>query len=151
MQAPPTSNGICTWTDRFGVVTSALCVIHCLFTPVFVSYTAVAAHFLPADESVHRTLAVLVTCFGVFAVFAGFRRHRRRRVLALVITGLLLITAAAWFGDKFPSHICEVAVTFFGSSLIIAAHRLNHTFCQACQCTSRPSKSSEPEGVALGE
>jgi hypothetical protein len=31
----------------------------------------------------------------------------------------------------------EVTITFFGSGLMIAAHRMNHTFCRSCECSSR--------------
>src|ERR1700751_240981 len=44
------------WADRLGTWTSALCLVHCLLTPALLSFSAVFAHFLPADESVHRTL-----------------------------------------------------------------------------------------------
>jgi hypothetical protein len=29
-----------------------------------------------------------------------------------------------------------VAITLCGSALMIAAHRLNHTFCRSCECSS---------------
>jgi hypothetical protein len=46
------------------------------FDPVLISVSAVVAHFLPAQESVHRTLAVLVALFGTVALLIGFRKHR---------------------------------------------------------------------------
>jgi hypothetical protein len=51
--------------------------------------------------------------------------------------GLSCIAAAAWFGDKLPSHVYEVAITMVGSTLMITAHRLNHTFCRSCECSTR--------------
>ena len=124
------------WADRMGVWTSALCVVHCLLTPVLISFSAVLAHFLPAEERVHRSLAVLVAVFGTIALIIGFRRHRRARILFLMIGGLGCIAGSAWFGDKLPSHACEVAITMVGSGLMISAHRLNHTFCKSCECSS---------------
>lgn len=122
------------WADRLGAWTSALCVVHCLLTPVVLSLSAVVSHFLPAEESVHRGFAVLVALFGVLALVSGFRRHRRRRVLLLMVSGVGLIAATAWWGDRLPTHMAEVAVTLLGSTLMIAAHRLNHTFCKSCSC-----------------
>jgi MerC mercury resistance protein len=119
-----------------GVWTSALCVVHCLLTPVLISSSAIVAHFLPAEERVHRSLAVLVALFGTTALMVGFRRHRRATVLALMMGGLTCIGGSAWFGDKLPSHAYEVAITMVGSGLMIAAHRLNHTFCKSCDCSS---------------
>lgn len=124
------------WADRLGTWASVLCVVHCLFTPVLISFSAVFAHLLPGEERTHRTLAVCVACFGALALISGFRRHRRRRVVLLLVSGLGCIFYAAWFGDRLPSHVWEVSITFVGSSLMIAAHRLNHTFCGACACAN---------------
>jgi peptidoglycan/LPS O-acetylase OafA/YrhL len=125
------------WADRLGVWTSSLCVVHCILTPVLISSSAVLAHFLPAEERVHRSLALLVALFGAIALLVGFRKHGRRRILILMSAGLSCIAAAAWFGDKLPSHSYEVAITMVGSALMITAHRLNHTFCKSCECAAR--------------
>ena len=109
--------------------------MHCLLTPLLLSFSAVLAHMMPAEGSVHRTLAVLVASFGAFALIAGFRKHRRLLVLFMMVTGLSCIAGAAWFGDRLPSHLVEVFVTFCGSGFMVAAHRLNHTFCKSCDCT----------------
>ena len=124
------------WADRMGVWTSALCVVHCILTPVLLSSAAVFAHFLPSEERTHRCLALFVALFGALALLLGFRRHRQIRVLWLMSGGLACIAGGAWFGDRLPSHAYEVAITLCGSALMIAAHRLNHTFCKACDCAS---------------
>jgi uncharacterized membrane protein YfcA len=111
-------------------------VVHCLLTPLLLSFSAVLAHFLPAEEHVHRTLALLVALFGTVASLLGFRKHRRTTVLFIMLAGLSCIAGAAWFGDKLPSHAVEVAITFCGSGLMITAHRLNHTFCRSCECSN---------------
>ncbi len=124
------------WADRVGVWTSVLCVVHCLFTPILLSLSAAFAHFLPSEERVHRSLAVAIAAIGALALLRGFRRHRRARVLLLLTSGLATIFAAAWWGDHLPHHWMEVAVTFAGSTLMITAHRMNHTFCRECSCAN---------------
>ena len=131
------------WADRLGIWTSLLCVVHCLLTPVLISFSAVIAHFLPTEESLHRRLALLVASFGAFALITGFRRHRRALVLFLMFVGLGCIGGAAWFGDKLPSHAIEVMITFFGSGFMISAHRLNHTFCKSCDCSSKHGRKND--------
>ena len=127
------------WADRLGLWTSGLCVVHCALTPILLSFSAVAAHLLPSEEKVHRSLALLVSTFGALALAAGIRKHRRRPVLLLMVAGLICIGGAAWWGDRLPSHAYEVALTFAGSGLMVRAHRLNHTFCRSCECSSRCS------------
>ncbi|MFT4113723.1 MerC domain-containing protein [Silvibacterium sp.] len=120
--------------DHIGIWTSWLCVAHCLLTPVLLSMSAVLAHFLPSEEHVHRTLAVFIAFIGAVAIVRGFRRHRRRRVIALMAAGLAILFFTAFYGDLLPNHIVEVGVTFCGSLLMISAHRINHTFCKRCDC-----------------
>jgi MerC mercury resistance protein len=119
--------------DRVGIVTSALCFVHCVATPVVLSLSAVSSHFLPSEEHTHRVLAVFVTIVGALAIGSGYRTHRRKRVLAAVFLGLLLICSGAYFGDLLPNHVSEVAVTLAGSCCMIFAHRMNHTFCRNCK------------------
>jgi uncharacterized membrane protein YfcA len=115
--------------------TSGLCVIHCLLTPVVLSLSAVSAHFLPSEERTHRLLAVVIAALGAIALIKGYRNHRRHLVLFLMIAGLACIFAGAYWGDSLPSHRAEVLITLTGSGFMIAAHRLNHTFCRECSCS----------------
>jgi hypothetical protein len=121
--------------DQIGAWTSALCVIHCLLTPVVLSISAVSAHFLPSEERTHRTLAVAIAAIGALALLKGYRKHRSPRVLLRKSTGLAFIFGGAWWGDHLPSHAAEVFVTLIGSGFMISAHRMNHTFCRDCSCS----------------
>jgi hypothetical protein len=62
--------------DRLGVIASAGCAVHCIAMPFVLSFLAVYAHFLPTEEYVHRTLAVVVSLLGAIALGAGYRKHR---------------------------------------------------------------------------
>jgi uncharacterized membrane protein YfcA len=121
--------------DQIGAWTSALCVIHCILTPVVLSISAVSAHFLPSEERTHRTLAVAIAALGAIALLKGYRKHRSSRVLSLMVVGLAFIFCGAWWGDHLPSHSAEVFVTLIGSGFMISAHRMNHTFCRDCSCS----------------
>jgi hypothetical protein len=121
--------------DEIGIWTSTLCVIHCLLTPVVLSLSAVSVHFLPSEERTHRTLAVAIAALGAIALVRGYRNHRSSRVLLLMLVGLAFIFGGAWWGDRLPSHAVEVLVTLTGGGFMIAAHKLNHTFCRDCSCS----------------
>jgi hypothetical protein len=110
-----------------------------MVTPVLISASPVFAHLLPGEEKTHRTLAVGVAALGGIALIKGYRLHGRRRILGLMTLGLGCIFAGAFYGDRLPAHAYEVAVTMTGSILMIAAHRMNHTFCGECQrCVHKP-------------
>lgn len=119
--------------DQLGVWTSALCVVHCMVTPVLLSLSVVSAHFLPSEERTHRILAVIIATLGALALVKGYRSHRHLRVLYLMLAGLACIFGAAYWGNHLPSHRAEVLVTFAGSCFMITAHRMNHTFCRNCR------------------
>ena len=124
------------WTamaDRVGIVASAACFVHCIATPVILSFSAVYAHFLPSEEHTHRLLAVFVALVGAIALGMGFRKHKQKSILWLMAIGLALIFAGAYFGDHLPSHWMEVTITLLGSCCMITAHRRNHTFCGDCK------------------
>jgi hypothetical protein len=129
--------------DHLGIWASTLCVVHCIVTPVLISFSAVFAHFIPGEEKTHRTLAIGVAALGAIALVKGFRTHGRRRILGLMALGLGFIFAGAFYGDRLPSHGYEVAVTTTGSALMIWAHRLNHTFCSDCRTCTEPDTNCE--------
>src|SRR5258708_27331634 len=83
--------GAAVWPDRVGVWASALCVVHCLLTPILLSMSAVFMHFLPSEERVHRSLALLIALIGAIALVRGFRTHRRARGIFLLAAGLVFV------------------------------------------------------------
>ncbi len=122
--------------DKLGIWASALCVVHCIVTPVLLSLSVVFARLLPGEARTHRFMAVSVAAFGAVALINGFRTHGRRRILVLMAMGLACIFFGAFWSDLLPSHRYEVLVTLTGSLLMITAHRMNHTFCRDCsRCT----------------
>lgn len=125
------------WSDRLGIYASVACVIHCLLTPVLLSFSVFLAHILPSEERTHRTLAVAIAGIGAMALFRGLRRHRRMVVVWLMAAGMTCIFLAAILGDRLRHHWMEVAITVAGSLAMVTAHRLNHTFCGSCACASR--------------
>jgi MerC mercury resistance protein len=119
--------------DNLGIWASALCVVHCIVTPVLISMSVVFARLIPGEEKTHRTLAVGIAALGAIALVKGFREHGRRLILVLMAAGLAFIFAGAFYGGRLPAHGYEVAVTMTGSVLMICAHRMNHTFCGDCR------------------
>jgi MerC mercury resistance protein/CobW/HypB/UreG, nucleotide-binding domain len=80
--------------DRLGALASALCAVHCAVTPfllfILPSFGRVWAH--PAS---HWGMALLVVPMAFITVVRGFRRHRRRWVVACGSLGVLLVLIGA--------------------------------------------------------
>ena len=121
--------------DRVGVFASTACIVHCALIPVVISLAPSIAHFLPASESVHRILVFLLAAIGGLAFRSGFRIHRRKIVLFVMLCALASIAIGAFIGEAGASHPIEIGITTTGSILLICAHVMNRTFCRHChQC-----------------
>ena len=57
--------------DRFSIGLSALCLLHCLATPLVITISPVVATFAFADESFHIALIALVIPTSVIALSLG--------------------------------------------------------------------------------
>ncbi|MCU1320203.1 MAG: MerC mercury resistance protein [Edaphobacter sp.] len=122
--------------DKLGIWASALCLVHCVVTPILLSVSVVFAQVLPGEGKTHRFMAIGVAALGGVALINGFRTHGRRRIVVLMAMGLALIFFGAFYGERLSSPRYEVLITLAGSVLMIAAHRMNHTFCKNCsRCT----------------
>jgi hypothetical protein len=128
----PTSKLSLSRLDDVGACVSGLCLVHCLAMPVVFAFAPTLAHLIPGDEVIHRLLAMLVLGAGLPSFYLGFRKHGKKRVLALGIAGISVILGALIFGDHFGSHLAEVGTTMMGSALLATGHLANRTFCRRC-------------------
>ena len=107
-------------------------MVHCGLTPLLLALAPGLAHYVPGDETVHRTLALLVISAGAMALIRGYRIHRKRIVLVGFLSGAALVVAGAIAGDLLASHLAEICVTVCGSTLMVASHWKNRAFCKTC-------------------
>ncbi|HEY0163662.1 MAG TPA: MerC domain-containing protein [Edaphobacter sp.] len=117
--------------DVAGATASGLCLIHCLLTPVAISFFPGIVPYLPGDTWVHRMLAIGIVLMGAVAFIPGYRLHRRRSLLALIGAGISLILVVAWSGETM-NEAKEIALSVSGSAMLVAAHLLNRSFCRQC-------------------
>jgi len=80
--------------DRIGVIASTLCAIHCAVTPFLLlalpSFGKIWSH--PAS---HWGMALFVVPVAVVMMSTGYRRHRRRWILATGTAGVLFVVVGA--------------------------------------------------------
>jgi uncharacterized membrane protein YdcZ (DUF606 family) len=118
--------------DSLGACLSGICLVHCIAMPFILAFAPAFAHLLPADESIHRGLALLVVCAGLPSFVSGYRRHKKKRAILGGMLGMAVILASLMLGDRLGSHATEVGVTSLGSVMLCTAHLINRTFCRRC-------------------
>ena len=117
--------------DVAGATASVVCMVQCLLTPVAISLFPDLIPYLPGDTSFHRWLAIGIVLFGFAGFVPGYRVHRRKPLLALIGAGMCFILIVAWNGESL-NRTLELVLSVGGSTLLVAAHLLNRSFCRQC-------------------
>lgn len=81
-------------SDRLGVVASVLCAIHCAAAP-FLLLAAPTFGRIWAHPASHWGMAVFVIPLAIAMTLQGFRKHRRKWVLACASIGVLFVLIGA--------------------------------------------------------
>jgi hypothetical protein len=106
--------------DRFGVLLSGLCLLHCLAGLLLVAGLGLGGQLLFAPV-IHRVGLALAIGVGAITLGIGVARHRDPRPLQIGAVGLALMALALFVG-----HGTEEAVlTMAGVSLLAWAHWRN--------------------------
>ncbi|WP_298289108.1 MerC domain-containing protein [Novosphingobium sp.] len=106
--------------DRFGVILSGLCLIHCVAGVFLVGVLGIGGGVL-LDPDWHRWGLALALVIGALTIGLGALRHGRFLPLMVGSTGLALMggALAVGHGDE------EVVLTVIGVVLVAAAHLIN--------------------------
>ena len=106
--------------DTVGQILSAVCAVHCVTMPLFMTLAPAAASVL---GGAHPVLLALVIGVAVWSFVPGYRCHHSKRVAGLAFTGISLLALAAF---AFPdSLVLETAVSLVGAGVMMVAHWQN--------------------------
>ncbi len=111
-----------SWLDRWGIVISSICLVHCLALPVLIALLPAVAPLLPPDNWVHPVLIGMALPVTGWALVRGYRLHREWRAVALGVVGLGLIGGGVLL-DAVP--LAAAGLTVIGGLFVAAAHLLN--------------------------
>ncbi len=106
--------------DTVGQILSAVCAVHCVTTPIFVT---LGPAFASVFGGAHPVLLVLVIGVALWSFIPGYRCHHSRTVAALAVIGVSLLAVAAFaFNGQL---VLETAVSLAGATVMMVAHWLN--------------------------
>lgn len=117
--------------DRLGIGASVVCLAHCLALPFVL--TGAAAWGAHAHEWFHVGVAAVSIPLALVAAWPGYREHRDRGVLALLLAGAALFAASVGLHDRLP-ETGSLALSLAGSLLLLSGHWRNYrrrTLCRA--------------------
>jgi hypothetical protein len=118
------------YADRFGMLASGLCLVHCLAMPLLLIPLFGLAH---SGDAFHRAMVVIVTLPVLLALIPGYLAHRRWRVLALGAFGLASFGAGVLvLGPRYGESV-EFVMAVAGGLLLFGAHHRNRHHCACCR------------------
>jgi carbon starvation protein CstA len=118
------------YTDKFAIVLSMLCAIHCLLLPLLlVALPSIGALQLQ-NEAFHFWMLATVIPTSIYALTIGCKKHQRYRLLSWGISGLILMLMAVFFGHDIAGESGEKTLTLLGAILVVVAHWGNFRRCQ---------------------
>lgn len=134
--------------DRLGIGASVVCLVHCLAMPFLL--TGAAAWGARGHEAFHIGVALVSIPLALVAAWPGYREHRDRGVL------LLLLGGAALFGTSVALHDTlgeagALLVSLAGSVLLLSGHLRNYRRRTLCATHALPHHSAHhhaPHGDA---
>lgn len=113
-----------TW-DQVGMIGSAICVIHCLATPLVVGLLSAVGLGFIGGELLHKVLVVPLLGVALLAFWPGYRHHGNKKILSSGAAGVLALLVAVFVLEPFHAHDLATATTVVGSVILIGAHGAN--------------------------
>lgn len=105
--------------DRWGILCSASCAIHCAITPLLlVALPTIPALSFLADPLVHQVAAVVCVALVIEAILPRWHYHRNWLVVTLANSGLAMLLISAFL---LPDQCCQTARDLPSLSAQVAA------------------------------
>lgn len=106
--------------DRFGLMLSGLCAVHCVLGIVIVAGLGLGGGLL-LDPIIHRLGLLLATIVAAATIGLGAVQHRRAAPFVVAMTGLSFMGGAL----AVEHGVEEAVLTIIGVSLVAVGHLLN--------------------------
>lgn len=115
--------------DTIGIGLSLICVVHCIVTPVILSLLPVLGQLI-SEDAFHTWMAPVFIVPAILALIPGTLKHKSKLPIVLAVFGLIVFCLSTFLHGM--SESVELIASLVGSGMLIAAHKLNHTYCNSC-------------------
>ncbi len=121
--------------DRFAILLSGVCVLHCLFAPVLLTLLPILSISAFVEDLVfHQLIPWLVLPTSAIALVLGCRKHQKVSIMISGAIGMSLLFIVAFWGHDSMSVIAEKIATTAAGLLLAFSHYLNYQACQSVSC-----------------
>jgi hypothetical protein len=121
----PPKKALLGFADRLGATASFLCAVHCAVLPfVLAALPAFGLGFL-ADHGFEHAFILGASLLALFTLIQGYRRHRIRLALALLLPGLAFLWLGGFVVDSHDTIMWHAILVAIGGSCVAAAHLTN--------------------------
>ncbi len=119
--------------DNTAIGLSILCIVHCLFLPVFFFvFPSISIFFSSGDETFHQWLLYSIVSISLFALIMGYIHHHSYKLMIFASFGLSLLIFAVIAGHEIKYGEAILIVT--GSLIIAYVHFKNYQLRLQKQC-----------------
>ncbi|TEW54854.1 MerC domain-containing protein [Psychromonas sp. RZ22] len=118
------------FTDKLSIGLSMLCAIHCLLLPFLLVLVPSTIAVQLGNEAFHAWMVFAVLPTSIYALTLGCKKHKNYRLIALGISGLLLLVLAVVLGEYLFGHLGEKIMTLAGATLLAIGHCWNFRLCR---------------------
>lgn len=124
--------------SKVGPWVSIACAIHCMVSPILLAVLPI----VPASEPIELALIGVSVAIGMITLLAGYREHRKARVLGLLALSLAFLGARFFVDERF-----ETASVVTGAMLMAIAQFMNVRLQRHC-CAHDHASRSELSSIA---
>jgi hypothetical protein len=121
--------------DRFAIMLSGICAIHCILLPIAVSAMPIFVASIDHDDHLHdfvfhQAILLFILPVSIIALYTGFRSHQQLTPIAIASIGLLFLVSVALFAERMiesgiMQHEGETILTVIGGVTHALGHILN--------------------------
>jgi len=122
--------------DKFGILLSGVCLLHCLITPVIVTLVPILSLNTVVDDFLFHTLMLwIVVPTSAVTLFLGCRQHNKLSIVATGGLGIAILTSVGIFGHDILGESGEKVAMTFGGLVVALSHYMNYQACQSITCS----------------
>jgi uncharacterized membrane protein YfcA len=108
-------------------------MIHCVASVAGLFAIGLLSVVGGVDELFHQALLALIVPVSVLAMVAGYRRHRRRKVLLPGLLALIALCLLTAFEAALHNTLWEPLLTSLVGICLVATHVGNIRACKECE------------------